>query len=137
MYRIICGDQQVLVSIICYPFILISLCANYHLVPLYMADASRCYFRGPSLKFRVQYSIQDTIAYSDILRPILWAGCFFVGCSSVVDGYRDIEAAFSVLLSGKLSRFSRPLCLFLSSRISIATVLVVPDICFHSYSPSP
>ena len=50
-------------------------------------------------------SSQDIVAISAILRPICLMIRLFIGCSSVGDWYRSIEAAFAFTPSGKLSTF--------------------------------
>ena len=80
---------------------------------------------------------QEKVTTSSIPRLIHWAGHFFIGRYS--DGDRDvsIKADVTVMPSGTLLTFYRPLRLILSSHVSTAAILVVLHICFHPYSRSP
>ena len=65
---------------------------------------------------------QDTVAAFTIPYLILWAGRFFVVRYSAGEGDGSIKASVAVPTSGSMLTLSRPLCLILSSCVSIAIV---------------
>ena len=118
-------------------FLLLSICDNSQIFPLYVAAAIRCCWHSLLLTYYVQYSGQDTVAATAIMCLILWVDQFFVGRSFTWDGYWSIKSIVASLLSGTLLMFSHPLCLILSYRVSTAVSLVVMHICFRPYPLSP
>ena len=137
MYRIIHGDQQVVVFTLWYPFyyFVFFLTPTSQLSPLSILADRRRYCCGPPLKYRVQYSRQDTFAATAILNLVYWLGRLF--CCRYFSWYRyvSIKSITAVPPSGTLSMLSHPFFLILSSRVSNTAVLIVLHICFHTYTP--
>ena len=88
----------------------LSICDTYHIYSFSMAAASCCHCCDSPLQSCVQLSSCGTVDSILIPYPICWAGRFFVGRYSTIDGVRAIGSAISVLPSG--TPYEEIICLY-------------------------
>ena len=83
-----------------FSFLLLYICANSHLLSIYIVASICRYFCGTPLKYCVRYAVQYTVAPAATPRPIHWADCFSFGRYYAGDGDKYIKSPVVVPLSG-------------------------------------